>query len=143
MASFGVLLTRLRVPIGYFLMVYIGWFTLDTIREVMITSAAGSTAALFVEMAFVVIISFFSAQFVLDRSPEARTPSDRLFVGCTAFILLLIAEETMQRILRGVSVFTLWVDFSPLAALANIGSLGLFILMPWIIGIKPDPIRPG
>ena len=143
MVSFGVMLTRLRAPIGYFFMVYVGWFTLDTIREVVITPAVGLTAALFVEMVLLVIISFFSARFVLDRSPEARTPSDRLFVGCTAFILLLIAEETMQRILRGISVFTLWVDFSPIAALANIASLGLFILMPWIIGVKPDPIRPG
>lgn len=129
-------MTRLRAPFFYFVLVYLAGFALGTAREFLVTPAVGLTNALLIEMPIMAVVSFFAARFVLDRTPEAKTPGDRLFVGCAAFIMLLIAEETMTRILRGISIFTLWADFELLAAIANIIGLGLFMLMPLFVGRK-------
>jgi hypothetical protein len=124
---------RLKAPFIYFLLVYFAGFVLGTVREFFVTPHVGLTAALLIEIPIMTLASFFAAQFVLDRSAQAKTSGDRLFIGCTAFILLLIAEEAMTRILRGISIFTLWADFPPLAAIANITGLALFMLMPlWV-----------
>ena len=129
-------MTRLKAPFLYFLLVYLAGFALGTVREFLVTPAVGLTNALLIEMPIMAVVSFFAARFVLGRTPEARTPGDRLFVGCAAFIWLLMAEEAMTRILRGISIFTLWADFEPLAAFANIVGLGLFMLMPLFAGRK-------
>jgi hypothetical protein len=129
-------MTRMKAPFAYFLLVYLAGFALGTIREFLVTPAVGLTNALLIELPIMAVISYFAARFVLDRTPEAKSPGDRLFVGCTAFILLLIAEEAMTRILRGISIFTLWADFELLAAIANILGLGLFMLMPLFVGRK-------
>ena len=102
----------------------------------MVTPAVGLTNALLIETPIMAVVSYFAARLVLDRTPEARTPGDRLFIGCAAFILLLIAEEAMSRILRGISIFTLWADFELLAAIANIVGLVLFMLMPLFVARK-------
>lgn len=143
MVRFGLMITQFSAPIRYFLMVYFAGFALGIIRELIITPTVGLSAALLMEMPVMAIASFFSARFVLDRAPDAKSPSDFLFIGCTAFVLLMIAEETMSRILRGISVFTFWADFGPLAALANIAGLGLFMLMPLIVGLNRNPATPS
>jgi hypothetical protein len=129
-------MTRLKAPFLYFLLVYLIGFAIGTVREFMVTPAVGLTNALLIEMPIMVVVSFFAARFVMDRTPEAKTPGDCLFVGCLAFILLLIAEEAMARILRGISIFTLWADYELFAAIANIVGLGLFMLMPLFAGRK-------
>lgn len=129
-------MTRLKAPFLYFLLVYLAGFALGIGREFLVTPAVGLTNALLIEMPIMAVVCYFAARFVLDRTPEAKTSGDHLFVGCAAFILLLIAEEAMARILRGISVFTLWADFELLAAIANIAGLGLFMVMPLIVGRK-------
>lgn len=115
---------------------YLAAFALGTVREFLVTPAVGLTDALLIEMPVMMVVSYFAARFVLDRTPEAKTPGDRLFVGCAAFMLLIMAEEAMTRILQGISIFTLWADFEPLAVIANIVGLGLFMLMPLFVGHK-------
>ncbi len=127
---------RLKAPFVYFLSVFLAGFALGTIREFFVTPAVGLTNALLIELPIMAAVSFFAARFVLGRTPETKNLGDRLFVGCTALILLLIAEEAMTRILRGTSIFTLWADFDLLAATANIAGLGLFMLMPLFVGRK-------
>jgi hypothetical protein len=127
-------MTRLKAPFLYFVLVYLAGFALGIGRDFLVTPAVGLTNALLIEMPILAVVCYFAARFVLARTPEAKTPGDRLFVGCTAFILLLIAEEAMAHILRGISIFTLWADFELLAAIANIIGLGLFMLMPLFVG---------
>lgn len=143
MLSFGQMITQFSGPIRYFVMVYFARFALGMISEFRVTPAVGLSAALLMEMPVMAIVSFFSARFVLDRAADTKTPSDFLFIGCTAFVLLLIAEETMARILSDSSVFTLWAGLSPFAALTNATDLGLFMLMPLIVGLRRNPATPS
>lgn len=82
-------------------------------------------------------IAYFAALFVIDRAPEVKNASDRFLVGCIAFILLMVAEEVMMRILDGISILTLWADVTPLAMIAKITGLILFVVMPLIVRRKP------
>lgn len=143
MLSFGQMMTQFSGPVRYFLMVYFARFALGVIGGFSFIPAVGARAVLLMEMPVMATISFFAARFVLDRSPDTKTPSDFLFIGCTAFVLLLIAEETMARILSDRSVFTLWAGFSPFAALTNAAVLGLFMLMPLIVGLKRNRAVPS
>ena len=129
-------MTRLKAAFLYFLLVYLAGVALGILREFLVTPAVGLTNALLIETPIMAVMCFFAARFVLDRTPEAGTPGDRLFIGCAAFLLLLLAEEAMAQILRGISVFTLWADFDLLATIANIVGLALFMLMPLLIGSK-------
>jgi hypothetical protein len=126
-------MNRLKAPFFYFFLAYLAGFALGAVRELLVTPAVGLTNALLIETPIMAVVSFFAARFVVDRTPEAKTSGDRLFIGCTAFILLLLAEEVMSQILRGISVFTLWADFDLFATIANIVGLALFMLMPlWV-----------
>ncbi len=129
-------MARIKAPFFYFLMVYLAGCALGTVREFFVTPYLGLTAALWIEVPIMTVTSFFAARFVVERAPEVKADGDRLFVGCAAFIMLLIAEEAMTRILRGISIFTLWADFEPLAAIANILGLVLFMLMPLFVARK-------
>ncbi len=92
-------MARMKAPFVYFLMVYLAGFALGTVREFFVTPYVGLTAALWVEVPIMAVISFFAARFVIERAPEVKADGDRLFVGCAAFIMLLIAEEAMARII--------------------------------------------
>lgn len=129
-------MARMKAPFVYFLMVYLAGFALGTVREFFVTPRAGLTAALWIEVPIMAVISFAAARFVVERVSEVKADGDRLFVGCAAFIMLLIAEEAMTQILRGMSIFTLWADFEPMAAIANILGLVLFMLMPLFVARK-------
>lgn len=136
-------MARIKAPFFYFLMVYLAGFALGTVREFFVIPYIGVTAALWVEVPIMAVISFFAVRFIIERAPEVKADGDRLFVGCSAFIMLLIAEEAMTRILRGISVFTLWADFKPLAAIANILGLALFMLMPLSVARTPTAEKFG
>jgi hypothetical protein len=127
---------RLKPAFIYFLIVYLAGFVFGTIREFWVTPYVGLTNALLIELPIMGAISYFAARFVVDRKPKAKTPGDRLFIGCIGFIFLLIAEDAMSYILRGISVFTLWADFEWPAASANIVGLILFMLMPLLVWQK-------
>lgn len=129
-------MARMKAPFVYFLIVYLAGFALGTAREFFVTPYVGLTGALWIEVPIMAVISYFAARFVIERAAEVKADGDRLFVGCAAFIMLLIAEEAMTRILRGISIFTLWADFEPLAAIANILGLALFMLMPLLVARK-------
>jgi hypothetical protein len=127
---------RLKAPFVYFLLVYLAGFAFGTIRELWIAPLIGQSNALLIELPIMAVISYFAARFVMDRTPKAKAPGDRLFIGCMAFIFLLIVEDAMSYILRGISIFTLWADFEWTAAIANIVGLVLFMLMPSLVWQK-------
>jgi len=129
-------MARIKASFIYFLLFYLASFAFGTLREFFVTPYVGLTKALLIEAPLMAAISFFAALFVVHRAPEVKNPGDRFFVGCTAFILLMVAEEAMTRILDGISIFTLWADATPLAAVAKITGLILFVIMPLFVGRK-------
>jgi hypothetical protein len=54
-------------------------------------------------------------------------------MGLLALCLLLIAEDILTRLLRGVSVFEHWAGFTLLGNATNIAGLLAFFLMPLLV----------
>jgi len=57
----------------------------------------------------------------------------RFAMGLLAQCLLLIAEDILTRLLRGVSVFEHWAGFTLLGNATNIAGLLAFFLMPLLV----------
>ena len=129
-------MARIKASFIYFLLVYLASFAFGTLREFFVTPYVGLTKALLIEVPIMAVISFFAALFVLDRAPGVKNANDRFLVGCIAFILLMVAEEAMMRILDGISILTLWADVTPLAMIAKISGLILFVTMPLFVRRK-------
>jgi hypothetical protein len=127
---------RLAAAIVYFLLVYACGFATGVAREFLVTPRTGLTLALWIELPVMVAASFWAARYVLRRFGIRNHLQDRLSLGLLGLAFLVLAEEIMSWVLRGVSVFTLWAHFSVLAAIANFGGLLLSALMPLMIGIR-------
>jgi hypothetical protein len=120
---------RMTAALLYFLIAYAAGFAFGIVREFFVTPYLDLSLALVIEQPFMIAVSFLAARFVMERG-ALRAPVDGLIVGLAALVLLLIAENVMSHVLRGISVFTLWADFTLVAALANYGGLGVFAMMP-------------
>jgi hypothetical protein len=127
---------RLTTAFVYFLLMYACGFATGVIREFLVTPRTGLTLALWIELPVMVGASFFVARFVLRHFGVRNEMSERLVMGLLGLSMLLAAEEAMSWALRGVSIFTLWTRFFPLAAIANFSGLALFALMPVLIGLQ-------
>ncbi len=117
----------------YFLLVYACGFATGVVREFLVTPRTGLTLALWIELPVMVGASFFAARYVLRRFRVSADVRDRAVLGVLSLALLILAEEAMSWALRGISVFTTWAGFPPLAAIANFAGLLLFTAMPLII----------
>jgi hypothetical protein len=133
---------RLTAALLYFLIAYGAGFAFGVIREFFVTPYVGLLLALCIELPFTAAVSFLTARFVMDRSTR-ETPADGLIVGFVALAFLLITEDVMSRILRGISVFTLWENFNWVAALVNYVGLTLFMAMPWLVSRQRATARQG
>lgn len=130
-------MAQIKASLIYFLLVYLASFALGTLREFFVTPYVGLTQALLIELPIMATITFFAALFVIDRAPGVKNARDRFVVGCIALILLMAAEEAMMRILDGISILTLWAHVTPLAMLAKLTGLILFVAMPLFVRRKP------
>lgn len=126
----------------YFLLVYACGFATGVLREFLVTPRTGLTLALWIELPVMVAASFFSARFVQHRFRVGSDFQVRAVLGLISLALLVLAEEVMSWALRGVSVFTLWARFSPLAAIANFAGLLLFAVMPLIVQRRAGFVEP-
>jgi hypothetical protein len=133
---------RLTAALLYFLIAYGAGFVFGVIREFFVTPYVGLSLALCIELPFMAAVSFLAARLVMDRSTR-RTSADGLIVGFVALAFLLIAEDVMSRVLRSISVFTLWENFNLVAALANYVGLTLFAVMPWLVSRQKAAAKQG
>jgi hypothetical protein len=121
---------RLIAVFVYVLIVYVCGIATGIVREFFITPRTGLTLALWIELPVMVGASFLAARFIVCRFAVESCLQVRLSLGLLGLALLVVAEEIMSWVLRGVSVFTLWAHFSVLAAVANFAGLLLFAIMP-------------
>ena len=78
---------------------------------------------------------YFSGRFVTRRFPASR-PSDYVFSGAIALVLLLSIEFSVVLGLRGLSINQYFAERDPIAGTVYVVMLVVFALMPWILGRK-------
>jgi hypothetical protein len=118
----------------YFAVVFGGGFVLGPIRIFWAVPRFGERIAELMETPIMLVVIILSARWVARRLDMPRRPSRRLGMGFMALGLLLVAEFTVVLWLRGLTLSEYFASRDPVAGTMYIAMLGLFAVMPLLVG---------
>lgn len=119
-----------RGGVVYFAVVFAAGFVLGTVRVVVFAPAIGEPTATVVELPIMLGISWVASHRVVNRCRVGASSRDRLRMGVSAFVFLMIAEAVLSLVLFARSpVEHLRHYAEPMAALGLAGQT-LFALFP-------------
>lgn len=129
-----------RAGVTYFALVFGAGFVLGTIRTLWIAPRLGNRVAELMEAPLMLLVTIVAARWIVARlGVPPRWPS-RLGIGAIALALLLVAEFALLSPLRSVSMQEYLATRDPVSGTVYYAMLGLFALMPLLIG-RRDPTR--
>jgi hypothetical protein len=120
----------------YFALVFAAGFLLGALRVTFIVPRLGVRSAELLETPFMILISFLAARWVVHRHAVPCTATKRLSMGALALGLMLIAEFGFVLWLRGISLSQYFATRDPVSGTAYYIALGVFALMPMVVGKK-------
>ena len=88
----------------YFGVVFAAGFALGAIRVLVLVPAIGALAAVLVEMPFILGISVFVAGRLIGMMRVGDTLAERLAMGASALVLLVVVEIGLPMVLTGPSL---------------------------------------
>ena len=103
---------------------------LGAIRTLWVVPHIGERAAELIELSFMIGISFVAARFVVRRFAFPVETRVRLRVGAVALALMLAAEFSLVRWMRGMSIREYFATRDPISAAAYYATLVIFALFP-------------
>ena len=118
----------------YYAVVFTTAFVLGVTRTVLVAPVMGMTAAVWLEVPIVLVVSWAVTRRLLHQ--RAFMLPQRLIMGATAFSATMISEIVFAHILRDQSVVQ-WADevVSPLG-LVGLAAQVAFAAMPAIVGTR-------
>lgn len=122
-----------RLGGAYFAIVFLVGFALGTIRVLWLVPRLGERYSELIETPFMIVASYASARFVLNRSTGTVSGRNALAMGFIALVLLLIFELTFALALRGFSLADYLANRDPVSGPVYLVSLLLFALMPMFV----------
>tara|TARA_R100001039_G_scaffold21701_1_gene13381 strand:+ start:210 stop:590 length:381 start_codon:yes stop_codon:yes gene_type:complete len=120
---------------AYFAIVFAAGFVLGVVRVLWLVPLVGERSAELLEMPLMLAAIVVSARFVTRRFPASRQ-GELLISGAIALALMLAVEFSVVLGLRGLSVREYVAERDPVAGTFYLIMLGVFALMPWVIGRK-------
>jgi hypothetical protein len=120
----------------YFLVVYVIGFALGTARVLLVTPRLGATAAVLIELPFMLTTSWIACRLIVRRMAVARRPSARLAMGASAFALLMLADTALGIVAFGQTPAAQIAALHEVAGLIGLGGQVMFALFP-LIQISP------
>ena len=91
----------IRAGALYFALVFALGFVLGTIRTLFLEPSLGNLAAALIELPVMLAAAWAICGWVLRRTAVPPRTSERLAMGATAFLLLMIAELAVSVLLLG------------------------------------------
>jgi hypothetical protein len=116
----------------YFLVVYVVGFALGVVRVLLVTPRLGATAAVLMELPFMLTASWIACRLIVDRMAVAPRPSARLAMGASAFILLMLADTALGMVAFGQTLAAQTAALREPAGLIGLGGQMMFALFPLI-----------
>jgi hypothetical protein len=116
----------------YFASVFGAGFILGPIRILWAVPRFGPRVAELMETPLMLAVIIVAARAIVRRL--AIPPAPRLGMGGVALALLLIAEFTLVLRLRGLSIAEYVAGRDPVSGTVYAGMLGVFALMPSLVG---------
>ena len=106
--------------LAYFAVVFTAGFALGTVRVLFLVPVVGETVAVLIETPVMLTISWVACGWIVRRFSVPSVLRDRVWMGAFAFILLMIAEIGVARLLGRTSLTAYLSHYVTLA-----GALGL------------------
>jgi Na+-transporting methylmalonyl-CoA/oxaloacetate decarboxylase beta subunit len=132
----------LKAGFLYFSTVFGVGFILGTIRVLWVVPRLGERSAELLEMPIMCLVTIVAARWVARRT-VTPTPLRLLSVGLVALSMLLAAELVMVVLVRRVTLREYLTGRDPVSGAAFIFALGLFAIMPVILGRSSYPLHKG
>ena len=124
----------------YFLSVFAVAFGLGVVRTMLVAPAIGETGAVLIEVPILLLMSALVARWLLNRWALGRR-AELAVVGGFAFLLLMLAEMALARLLLGQSVSqwaaSLWIGPGIIGLAGQVG----FAIMPMLVGLAESGKR--
>jgi hypothetical protein len=130
---------------AYFATVFGAGFVLGTLRVLLVVPRLGERVAELLEMPLMLLVICGAAGWIVRRFALPPVPRVRLAVGVLALVLLLAVEFAVVLALRGLTWREYVATRDPVSGTAYIALLGVFALMPWLVGCRrrsDDPAEP-
>ncbi len=127
----------LKAAVAYFAMVFGVGFVLGTFRVLWLAPQIGTRAAELLESPLMLLVTFLAARWVNTHCSRGGRPRDHLAMGLTALAFLLAAEIGLGLALRGGSVRTILLDKDLVSGTVYYALLGVYALLPWLLGRRP------
>jgi hypothetical protein len=95
------MLNALKAGAIYFSLVFAFGFAFGTLRTLVIAPVVGDLIAVALELPLLLAVSWIACGWVLQRIHLPSRSYYRISMGAFAFILLMVAELTMSKLLAG------------------------------------------
>jgi hypothetical protein len=128
-----------KAGVLYFAIVFGAGFVLGTVRTLWILPRVGTRIAELMEAPIMLVITFAAARWIALRLASPARSSARLGIGAIALGLLLFAEFGLVLWLRGISIREYLATRDPVSGTVYYAMLGLFGLMPLLVGRRSSP----
>ncbi|MBS1787300.1 MAG: hypothetical protein JST85_06250 [Acidobacteria bacterium] len=122
-----------KAGILYFVLVFGAGFLFGPIRILWAIPRFGVRTSELMEFPFMLAVIIFAARWIVRRFHVPFVASNRLGVGCTALLLLLIAEFSVGLWIRGISIKQYFASLDPVVGTVYYLMLGVFALMPFLV----------
>jgi thiol:disulfide interchange protein len=129
-----------KAGVLYFAIVFGAGFVLGTVRTLWLIPRVGTWIAELMEAPIMLVITFAAARWIVLRLASPARSSARLGIGAIALGLLLFAEFGLVLWLRGISIREYLATRDPVSGTVYYAMLGLFGLMPLLVGRRSSPV---
>ena len=124
----------LKAAVLYFAIVFGAGFVLGPLRILWVAPRLGTRTAELIEAPIMLAISIVAAQWIVRRLAVPARTSSRAGMGIVALALMLTAEFSLMLWLRGISIHEYIATRDPVSGTVYYLSLGIFAILPWLIG---------
>jgi hypothetical protein len=123
----------LQADAFYFVIVFVAGFVLGTIRTLWVVPQIGTRLAELIETPIMLVVVIVSARWLVFRFAVPPSIHSRFVMGCTALILLLLAEFGLVLRLRGLSIREYFETMDPISGPVFFLMQGILAIMPLVV----------
>jgi hypothetical protein len=116
----------------YFALVFATGFVLGTVRVLLVAPRTGTRTAELLEIPIMLVAVVLAARWTTWHRAAGAGPGERLGIGLLALGWMQVAELSVGIAIRGSSPTEAPRD--PVSGVVYYAALGLFALMPWLLG---------
>ena len=125
----------------YFLAVFTFAFATGAIRELTVAPLIGSSAAVVLEVPFLVLASWIVALRLLRK--RSLTVTERIAMGATAFTLTIVCEAALAAVMRRQSISDWMASVATPLGLVGLAAQVVFAAMPVFLAHNRSDIAPN